>query len=151
MNYLWVDWLVLRIALVWKAIRNWRDLRMLRQLFRSASSDGDRARAPAFDADTDDGAVRAVAAAIDLVLEKAEAERAGLTQVLNDMLSPAEVVTAFDDDQVPIPTEDRAKMLTDSDAEMGREQERLRVVQQNISHFKFLKAALRTRFPDTKI
>jgi len=30
-------------------------------------------------------------------------------------------------------------------------QERLRVVEQNISHFKFLRAALQTRFPDTKI
>jgi hypothetical protein len=48
-------------------------------------------------------------------------------------------------------TEDRAKMPRASDAEVRRAQERLRVVEQNISHFKFLRAALQTRFPDTKI
>ena len=42
-------------------------------------------------------------------------------------------------------------MPTEQDTEIRREQERLRVVEQNISHFKFLRTALQTRFPDTKI
>jgi hypothetical protein len=42
-------------------------------------------------------------------------------------------------------------MLNDSDSEIKRGQERLKVLDQNIVHFKFLKTALQTRFPDAKI
>jgi hypothetical protein len=45
----------------------------------------------------------------------------------------------------------RSQMLRDSDTEIRRGQDRLRVIEQNISHFKFLRTALQTRFPDCKI
>ena len=151
MNYLWVDWLLLKIALAGRAIKNLRDAPMLRQLFRSAANDEFRARSPARDVDTDDEAVRSIATAINLVLEKAEAERTALTGRIDGVLSQAAVVSGFDVDDVLTLTEDRAKTLKESDAEIRRERERLRAVERNISHFKFLKAALQTRFPDTKI
>lgn len=42
-------------------------------------------------------------------------------------------------------------MLSNSDAEIRRGEERLKVLDQNIVHVKFLKTALQTRFPDLKI
>jgi hypothetical protein len=42
-------------------------------------------------------------------------------------------------------------MLNNSDAEIRRGEERLKALDQNVVHVKFLKTALRTRFPDLKI
>src|SRR5262249_3557436 len=98
-----------------------------------------------------DEAVRSVLAAIDSVLEKAEAERAGLKSRIDDVLSTAAIVGGNDIDDYLTRDESRSKLLKESDAEIRRGQERLRVIEQNISHFKFLRAALLTRFPDLRI
>lgn len=124
---------------------------MIRQLFRSRSKEGFQARSPERDAGTDHDAVRSVAAAIDLVLERAEAERTGLKNRLDNVLSVAAIVGGNDIDDFLTRTEDRSEMLNESDAEIRRGQERLRVIEQNITHFKFLRAALQTRFPDCKM
>jgi hypothetical protein len=124
---------------------------MISQLFRSRSKEGFQARSPERDADTDNKAVRSVASAIDLVLAKAEAERAGLKNRIDNVLSVAAIVGGNDIDDYLTRTEDRSQMLRESDAEIRRGQNRLRVIEQNISHFKFLRAALQTRFPDCKM
>jgi hypothetical protein len=151
MNLLWVDWLFLKVALFWKAITKKGDIPMIRQLFRSRSNEAFQARSPERDTNTDNDAVRSVAAAIDLVLEKAGAERSGLTNRIDNVLSLAAIVGGNDIDDYLTRTEDRSSMLKESDAEIRRGQDRLRVIDQNISHFKFLKTALQTRFPDCKI
>jgi len=151
MNFLWVDWLSLKIALIWRAISRGRYARMIRQLFRFRSDDGFRARSPERDASTDNEAVKSIAAAIDAALDSAVAERAGLQGRIDDVVSRAAIVGGNDIDDYLTRTEDRSIMLSNSDAEIRRGQERLRVIEQNISHFKFLKAALQTRFPDVKI
>lgn len=151
MNLLWVDWLLLKIALAWKAIMKGGDTPMIKQWFRSRSNESFQARSPERDAVSDNEAIKTVAVAIDLVLEKAEAERAGLKNRVDDVLSLAAVVGGNDIEDYLTRTEDRSKMLKDSDAEIRRGQERLRVIEQNISHFKFLRAALQTRFPDFKL
>jgi hypothetical protein len=150
MNHLWFDWLFLRIALVWKAITNWRNTGMIRALFRSRSKNGFQARSPARDTNSDNEAVTSIAVAIDLVLEKTEAERAGLKGRIDDVISRAAIVGGNDSEDYLSRTEERSKMLKDSDAEIRRGQERLAVLEQNISHFKFLKTALQTRFPDMR-
>jgi hypothetical protein len=124
---------------------------MISQLFRSRSKEGFQARSPERDADTDNEAVRLVASAIDLVLAKAEAERAGLKNRIDNVLSVAAIVGGNDIDDYLTRTEARSQMLKESDAEIRRGQNRLRVIEQNISHFKFLRAALQTRFPDCKM
>ncbi len=124
---------------------------MIRQLFRSRSREAFQARSPERDAEADNEAVRSVAAAIDRVLEKAEAERTGLKSRIENVLAVAAIVGGNDIDDYLTRTEDRSEMLTESDAEIRRGQERLKVIDQNISHFKFLKTALQTRFPDCKI
>ncbi len=150
MNHLWFDWLFLQVALVWKAITNWRNVGMIRALFRSRSRDGFQARSPERDANSDHEAVTSIAVAIDQVLQKTEAERAGLKRRIDDVISHAAIVGGNDTDDYLTRTEDRSKMLKDSDAEIRRGQERLAVLEQNISHFKFLKTALQTRFPDAR-
>ena len=151
MNYLWFNWLFLRIALIWKAITNWRNTPMFAQLFRSRSKDAFQARSPERDINADNDAVKSIAVAIDLVLEKAEAERAGLRRRIEDVLARAAIVGGNDTDDYLTRTEDRSTMLSNSDAEIRRGQERLRIIEQNVSHFRFLKTALQTRFPDSKI
>jgi hypothetical protein len=153
MNYLWFDWLFLRIALTRKAIVN-RGLGvslMIRQLFRSRSTQGFQARSSERDRNTDQETVKSIAAALDTALQKADAERSGLKRRIDDVISRAAIVGGNDMDDYLTRTEDRSKLLSDSDAEIRRGQDRLTVLDQNISHFKFLRAALQTRFPDAKI
>jgi hypothetical protein len=122
---------------------------MISQLFRSRSKF--QARSPERDADTDNEAVRSVASAIALVLTKAEAERTGLKNRIDNVLSVAAIVGGNDIDDYLTRTEDCSQILRESDAEIRRGQDRLRVIEQNISHFKFLSAALQTRFSDRKL
>jgi hypothetical protein len=118
------------------------------RLFRSPSDSGFKARSLKRDADTDRSAVKSVADAINLILEQAEAERAGLKRRMDDVTSRAAVVGGNDADEFLTRTEDRSEMLRRSDDELKRGQERLSAIETNISHFRFLKAALRSRFPD---
>jgi len=151
MNLLWVDWLSLKIALAWRAISDGRYVRMIKQFFRFRSDDGFRARSPERDAGTDSETVRSIAVAIEAALSKAEAERTGLQGRIDDVVSRAAIVGGNDIDDYLTRTEDRSIMLSNSDAEIRRGQERLKVIEQNIVHFKFLRTALQTRFPDMKI
>jgi hypothetical protein len=151
MNLLWIDWLFLKVALFRKAIMKTGEVPMIKQLFRARSNSGFQARSPERDADTDNDSVRSVAAAIDLVLEKAEAERAGLSNRIDHVLSVAAIVSGNDIDDYLTRTEDCSEMLRQSDAEIRRGQERLTTIERNILHFKFLRTALQTRFPDCKI
>jgi hypothetical protein len=80
-------------------------------------------------------------------MEKAESEQAGLKRRINEVISRAAIAGGNDIDDYLTRTEDRSSMLKDSDNEIRRGQERLGIIEQNISHFKFLKTALRTRFP----
>ena len=118
------------------------------RLFRSEAF---QARSPERDAAKDHDAVRSVAAVLDQVLAQAEAERAGLKNRIDTVLAQAAIVGGNDIDDYVTRDEDRAKMLRDSDAEIRRGEERLKVIEQNIAHFKFLRSALQTRFPDSKI
>ena len=124
---------------------------MIKALFRSRSNDGFRARTSERDAASDNTAVESVAAALDLVLEKAGAERAGLQRRIDDVITRAAIVGGNDTDEYQTRTKERTEMLNFSDAEIRRGQQRLTVIDQNIIHFKFLKTALQTRFPNVKV
>jgi hypothetical protein len=124
---------------------------MIKQPLWFRSGDGFRARSKERDADTDNEAIRSIASAIEAALKKAENERIGLKARIDDVLSRAAIVGGNDIDDYVTRTEDRSTMLSDSDAEIRRGEERLKVLDQSIVHIKFLKTALRTRFPDLKI
>ncbi len=99
---------------------------MIKQLFRFSSDSEFRTRSKERDADTDNESIMSIAAAIEAALNRAD---------LDDYLTRAE---------------DRSTMLNNSDAEIRRGEERLKVLDQNIKHVKFLETARRTRFPDLK-
>jgi predicted component of type VI protein secretion system len=124
---------------------------MIKQLFRFRSNGEFRSRSKERDADTDNEAIKSIASAIEAALNKAENERIGLKARIDDVLSRAAIVGGNDIDDYLTRTEDRSTMLSNSDAEITRGEERLKVLDQNIVHVKFLKTALRTRFPDLKI
>jgi hypothetical protein len=121
------------------------------RLFRSRSDGGFKARSLERDADTDSGAVNLVADAVNLVLEQAEAERVGLKRRMDDVISRAAVVGGNDTDEYLTRSEDLSEMLRNSDAEIKRGQGRLSTIEKNISHFRFLKTVLQSRFPDSKL
>ena len=124
---------------------------MIKQLFRFRSEGEFRTRSRERDADTDSDTIKYIASAIEAALNKAENERIGLKARIDDVLSRAAIVGGNEIDDYLTRTEDRSIMLSDSDAEIRRGEERLKVLDQNIVHVKFLKTALQTRFPNLKI
>ena len=125
-------------------------MRMIKQLFRFSSASEFRTRSKERDADTDNESVMSIAAAIEAALNRAENQRTGLKARIADVLSRAAIVAGNDLDDYLTRAEDRSTMLNNSDAEIRRGEERLKVLDQNIKHVKFLETALRTRFPDLK-
>jgi len=151
MNLLWVDWLFLKVASIWKMTMNTTDRQpLMKRLFRSRK-DTFQARSAERDSAADDNAVRSVAAALESVLQKAEAERLGLKTRIDDVLSLAAIVGGNDIEDYLTREELQSKILRESDAEIRRGQERLMIIEQNMSHFRFLRAALLTRFPNLKV
>jgi len=123
---------------------------MIKQPFRFRFRDGFQTRSRERDASTDNEAIKSIASAIEAALNKAENEQIGLRARMNDVLSRAAIVAGNDLDDYLTRAEDRSTMLNNSDAEISRGEERLKVLAQNIKHVKFLETALRTRFPDLK-
>ena len=107
-----------------------------------------RTRAPGRDQEVDNQLVRQVASAIDQALGKIEAQRDGLRRRLDDVIDRASVVGGNDIDDFLTRDEARSSLLAASDDEIARGQARLKTLDEQRSHFKFLKDALTTRFPD---
>ena len=126
------------------------DIPMIR-FFRSRSDGSFKARSLDRDSNADGNAVKIVADAINLVLGQAEAERVGLQKRMDEVIARAAVVGGNDADDFVTRSEDRSEMLKKSDADIKRGQARLSAIDNNISHFRFLKTALQSRFPDSKL
>jgi len=124
---------------------------MIEHLFRSRSDFDFRVRSKDRDADADNKAIMSIAGAIEEALAKAEKEQAGLKLRIDDVVSRAAIVAGNDIDDYVTRTEDRSKMLTNSEAEIRYGEDRLRVLGRNIEHFRFLKASLESCFPDPKM
>jgi hypothetical protein len=124
---------------------------MIKQLFRFRSDNEFRTRSEERDADTNNGTIMSIAAAIESALNKIQNERTGLKARIDDVLSRAAIVGGNDIDDYVTRTEDRSIMLSNSDAEIRRAEERLKALDQKIVHVKFLKAVLQTRFPDLRL
>jgi hypothetical protein len=123
---------------------------MIKRFFRAKSTGEFKARAAERDIFADAEAVQSILGPINLALERSEAERTGLKRRLDEVTSHAAIVAGNDLDDYLTRTADRSQMLDISDVEMQRSEARLKMIDQNISHFKFLKTAVYTRFPDTK-
>jgi hypothetical protein len=113
-------------------------------------SDKFKARSPERDAETDRDRIGSIMAAIDAALQAAESEQAGLSRRVEDVLARAAVTIGNGTDEY------LEREALDShhqdlfDAEILNGQRRLKELLAEIAHFKFMKAAVLSRFPDYK-
>jgi hypothetical protein len=109
-----------------------------------------RARSPERDAETDHSRLAPLVVALDQALSSAEAEQNGLTRRVDDVLARAAVTFGNGNDEYLTREKLDSDHLDLFETEIQNGQRRLRELAVGISHFKFLKAALQSRFPDYK-
>ena len=102
------------------------------------------------DDDTDRQRVDIVMNAIETALQAAEGEQKGLSQRVEEVLARAAVTigNASDEYLDREPLDGHHQNLFSEEISNG--QRRLRTLADSISHFKFLRAAVLSRFPDYK-
>jgi len=112
--------------------------------------DGFRARSPERDAETSSLRIGSVVTAIESALSAAESEQSGLSRRVDDVLARAAVTIGNGTDEYL----DRDALDSSHqdlfDAEIMNGQRRLEELASEISHFRFLKAAVLSRFSDYK-
>jgi hypothetical protein len=118
---------------------------------RSRLGDQDfRARSADRDAETDQARVASIMTAIEAALSAAENEHSGLNRRVEDVLARAAVTVGNGTDEYleREPFDSHHQDLFS--AEISNGQRRLKELSAAITHFKFLKAAALSRFPDFK-
>lgn len=113
--------------------------------------EGFKVRAPERDVDTDRQRVQTVMTAIETVLSAAENEQKGLNQRVDDVLARAAVTVgnASDEYLEREPLDTHHQDLFSEEMSVG--EARLKSLADTITHFKFLRAAVLSRFPDYKL
>jgi hypothetical protein len=121
------------------------------QMFPFFSRAHFKARSASRDTETDQARAVSILRSIEGALEAAKAEHTGLTSRINDVLARAAVTVGNDSDEYLTrePEDDHYQNLLGSEIANG--QRRLSELGITIGHFKFLKTALITRFPDLKL
>jgi hypothetical protein len=119
--------------------------------FRNRQDDQDfKARSADRDAETDRSRVAAILAAVEKALQAAEQEQSGLSRRVEDVLARAAVTLGNGTDEY---LEREALDSHHQDlfsSEISNGQRRLKELASEITHFKFLKTAIFSRFPDFK-
>ena len=102
------------------------------------------------DTETDRARIGSILAAIDMALLAAETEQVGLNRRVEDVLARAAVTFGNGTDEYleREPLDSHHQSLFG--VEIANGQRRLKELAANITHFKFLKTALLSRFPDFK-
>ena len=121
------------------------------KLFRGGAAEREfKARSTERDAETDRQRVGSILLSIETALAAAEAEHSGLTRRVDDFLARAAVTFGNGTDEY-LTREALDSLHQDLfDREISSGQRRLQELAVTISHFKFLKAAMLSRFPDFK-
>jgi hypothetical protein len=109
-----------------------------------------RARSADRDAETDRSRVGSIMSAIEAALSEAENEHSGLNRRVDDVLARAAVTVGNGTDEYleREPLDSHHQDLFG--VEISNGQRRLKELSAAITHFKFLKAAALSRFPDFK-
>jgi hypothetical protein len=112
--------------------------------------DSFRARSPERDAETDRARIDSIMAAIETALHAAESEQSGLSHRVDDVLARAAVTFGNGTDEYlerePLDNHHQDLFTT----EISNGQRRLKELAGEIAHFKFMKAAVLSRFPNYK-
>jgi hypothetical protein len=109
-----------------------------------------RVRSAGRDVDTDRLRVNSVLDALDVALREAEQEQSGLSRRVEDVLARAAVTFGNGTDEYLERDSLDSHHQTLFSNEIANGQRRLAELATTIAHFKFLRAALLTRFPDFK-
>lgn len=112
--------------------------------------DGFRARSPERDAETASLRIGSVVTAIESALSAAESEQSGLSRRVDDVLARAAVTIGNGSDEYLERDAQDSRHHDLFDAEIMNGQRRLKELASEISHFRFMKAAVLSRFPDYK-
>jgi len=112
--------------------------------------DGFRARSPERDAETASLRIGSVVTAIGSALSAAESEQSGLSRRVEDVLARAAVTIGNGTDEYLERDAQDSNHQDLFDAEIMNGQRRLKELASEISHFRFMKAAVLSRFPDYK-
>src|SRR5205807_10189910 len=120
-------------------------------MFLSKARSPFRARSTPRDSDNDYARAASIFRSIEHELEEANAEHAGLTSRINDVLARAAVTLGDDSDEYLTrdPKDGHHQNLFGTEIANG--QRRLSELRPTIEHFQFLKTALITRFPDLNL
>ena len=109
-----------------------------------------KARSPQRDAETDRLRINSILEAIENALQAAEQEQSGLSRRVEDVLARAAVTLGNDTDEYL----DREPLNSHHQdlfsIEISNGERRLKELANSIPHFKFLKTAMLSRFPDFK-
>ena len=109
-----------------------------------------RARSADRDAETDRARVSAILEVIEHALHAAELEQSGLNRRVEDVLARAAVTVGNGTDEYlerePLDSHHQNLFST----EISNGQRRLKELATSITHFKFLRTAIMSRFPDFK-
>jgi hypothetical protein len=109
-----------------------------------------KTRSSTRDAESDRARLASIMSAIQTALNAAEAEHSGLQKRLNDVMARASVSVGNDTYEHLDREPHRTSALDFFDREFARAETRLKELEPMIAHFKYLKTALLTRFPDFK-
>ena len=109
-----------------------------------------RVRSAGRDLDTDRLRVSSILGALDTSIREAEQEQSGLSRRVEDVLARAAVTFGNGTDEYLERDELDSHHQTLFGNEISNGQRRLQELATTIAHFKFLKAALLSRFPDFK-
>jgi len=126
-------------------------MKMLRVLSRAHAHNYFKARSTARDSDTDYARAASILRSIEHELEEANAEHAGLTSRINDVLARAAVTLGNDSDEYLTRDPEDGHHQNLLGTEIANGQRRLNELATTIGHFQFLKTDLITRFPDLNL
>jgi hypothetical protein len=121
------------------------------QLFlRARTNNYFRARSANRDAETDTRRVASIVRSIEDAIAATEGEWSGLNERVNDVLERAAITSGNDSDEYLSREPSDARQQKSFDNEISNGRRRLEELSHSIKHFRFLKAALLSRFPDFK-
>ncbi|UYO48799.1 hypothetical protein KQX64_23355 [Rhodopseudomonas palustris] len=119
------------------------------QLFSRAKTGNQfRARNAARDAETDAARVGAIVSAIEAALLAAQAEHAGLSERLHDVLARAAITVGTETDEYIDRAPEDTALQNQFSTEIANGERRLRELETSMGHYQFLKTVLATRFPE---
>jgi hypothetical protein len=110
-----------------------------------------KARSAGRDNETDHARVASVFRSIEDALDGAKAEQAGLKSRIDDVLARSAVTLGNDSDEYLTRDAQDNHYQSLLNTEIANGQRRLNELELAIGHFKFLKTALMTRFPDSEL